>query len=141
MHQAVLRTQTEYFQATTLFKEGDSQVIDLKAIGSDEEDDACDDPEAVKQMIYFCYHLDYNAAPLEKDGIVNFTSPESLQKATRTANSTPIRQNVFPVRNNSRTPARRNNFVRNSFVNLAESGSSGVQGKTETDGMYAEPNR
>lgn len=47
----------------TYDQEGATKVINLKAIGSDQEDDdsACDDPEAVKLMIHYFYHLDYQA--------------------------------------------------------------------------------
>ncbi|KAK3717599.1 hypothetical protein LTR37_005665 [Vermiconidia calcicola] len=63
VHQVVLYLHTDYFQPLKGFKEGDSQTIALKAIGTDDEDDdvANDDPEAVRLMVDFFYHLDYKA--------------------------------------------------------------------------------
>jgi len=46
-------------------KEGVNSSIQLKAIGSgDDDDEACDDPEAIKLMVHFFYHLDYEATPV-----------------------------------------------------------------------------
>lgn len=43
-------------------QEGAKNSIELKAIGAgDGDDDACDDPEAVKLMVHFFYHMDYRA--------------------------------------------------------------------------------
>lgn len=49
-------------------KEGATNSIELKAIGSggenDNDDEACDDTEAIRLMVHFFYHLDYEAKPL-----------------------------------------------------------------------------
>ncbi|KAK3117874.1 hypothetical protein LTR53_000287 [Teratosphaeriaceae sp. CCFEE 6253] len=68
VHKAVI-SQSEYFAAACAsgrFEEGQKGTITLKARGSGDDDDgSCDDPDAVKHMIHYFYHLDYNAAPPE----------------------------------------------------------------------------
>ncbi|KAM0718908.1 hypothetical protein Q7P37_005980 [Cladosporium fusiforme] len=62
-HKSVLSVHSEYFSKafqSGAFKEGDSGKLELKAAQSDSDDqDACDDPEIVKLMIHYFYHLDY----------------------------------------------------------------------------------
>ena len=82
VHQAILAAQTPYFKAISNFQvrrlaaysligncvtkkqEGESNTIDLKALGSgvENEEDApvCDHPLAIQCMIHFFYHLDYD---------------------------------------------------------------------------------
>ncbi|KAK3117986.1 hypothetical protein LTR53_000138 [Teratosphaeriaceae sp. CCFEE 6253] len=68
VHTAVI-SQSEYFAtacASGRFEEGEQGRITLKARGSgDDNDGSCDDPDAVKHMIHYFYHLDYNATPTE----------------------------------------------------------------------------
>nr|POF07038.1 transcription factor spt8 [Quercus suber] len=48
------------------YKEGEENMIELKSIGDDPQDDVdCDDPEAIKLMIDFFYHLDYTGPETE----------------------------------------------------------------------------
>ena len=49
------------FQLTFKQQEGETGVIELKALGSDKSDadEACDDPEIIKLMISSFYHLEY----------------------------------------------------------------------------------
>ncbi|KAK4544710.1 hypothetical protein LTR36_003959 [Oleoguttula mirabilis] len=62
VHKVVLRAQSQYFGALPNFAEGVNNSIVLKAAGSgDGDDEACDDPEAIKLMVHFFYHLDYRA--------------------------------------------------------------------------------
>ncbi|TKA63295.1 hypothetical protein B0A55_10383 [Friedmanniomyces simplex] len=72
VHKAVICAQSEYFTtacSSGKFGEGEEGRITLKAIGSEDGDDeTCDDPEAVKHMVYYFYHLDYDAARIDSPG-------------------------------------------------------------------------
>ncbi|KAK3616470.1 hypothetical protein LTR56_025938 [Elasticomyces elasticus] len=61
--------------------EGQTGKIELKAIGESDDDATCDDPEAIKLMIDFFYHLDYNAEPLELTPMLDM--PETLLSLTQ----------------------------------------------------------
>lgn len=59
-----MSTHPEYFSKAfqiDAFKEGKSGQLELKATqsDSDDNDDACDDPDIVKLMMHYFYHLDY----------------------------------------------------------------------------------
>ncbi|KAK3619917.1 hypothetical protein LTR22_025803 [Elasticomyces elasticus] len=58
-------------------REGQTGKIELKATGESDDDATCDDPEAIKLMIDFFYHLDYNADPLELTPMLD--TPEPLE--------------------------------------------------------------
>ncbi|RMY46241.1 hypothetical protein D0865_09406 [Hortaea werneckii] len=61
VHKAILRAHSDYFAALPNFAEGVTNSINLKAIDSgDEDNEACDDVEAVERMIDYFYHLDYS---------------------------------------------------------------------------------
>ncbi|SMY22941.1 unnamed protein product [Zymoseptoria tritici ST99CH_1A5] len=78
VHRSVVCQQSEYFKAacrSNSFKEGETRLIILDT--SDENDPASDDPEAVKQMIHFLYHMDY---------AVERVGEESVQQANAMAN-------------------------------------------------------
>ncbi|KAK3615700.1 hypothetical protein LTR56_026431 [Elasticomyces elasticus] len=49
--------------------------IELKAIGESDDDVTCDDPEAIKLMIDFFYHLDYDAEPVELTPTLDMPEP------------------------------------------------------------------
>ncbi|KAF2858389.1 hypothetical protein K470DRAFT_259891 [Piedraia hortae CBS 480.64] len=63
-HKAILGAQSDYFKTLTNFKEGKTNIINLKAQSDGDEgnDIQNDDPAAIKHMIDFFYHLDYTAA-------------------------------------------------------------------------------
>ncbi|KAI7457853.1 hypothetical protein KC351_g18463 [Hortaea werneckii] len=61
VHKVILCAHSDYFAALPNFAEGKTNTLHLKAIGDDEDDEACDDPEAIKLMVYYFYHLDYTA--------------------------------------------------------------------------------
>ncbi|USW52062.1 Putative BTB/POZ domain-containing protein [Septoria linicola] len=64
VHKAIISAHSEYFRSACRegFKEGHNNAIDLKT--SDTEP-TCDDPEAVKHIVYYFYHLDYKAPKVE----------------------------------------------------------------------------
>lgn len=71
-HKFLLSTHSEYFSKAfqiDTFKEGESGQLELKATQPDSEDsvDACDDPEIVKWMIHYFYHLDYLNSQSQED--------------------------------------------------------------------------
>ena len=77
-------------------QEGDSKVIELKAIGSDDsdDDDACDDLVAIKHMVHFFYHLDYDVQPAAKRGVADPLYPvqlhsKALASLARSTSKTP----------------------------------------------------
>ncbi|KAK5123679.1 hypothetical protein LTR85_002315 [Meristemomyces frigidus] len=77
VHKAILCALTKYFDALPNFAEGAQNSIELKAVGSgDGDDEACDDPEAVKLMVHFFYHLDYSA-----DALAIAPSPPTVDNA------------------------------------------------------------
>jgi hypothetical protein len=86
VHKAVICAQSEYFKAacrSNSFKEGDAKLITLDT--SDEDDPSCDDPEAVKRMIHFFYHLDYevqNPAAADLEEMVKPEVPFDLSAFT-----------------------------------------------------------
>ncbi|KAI7167846.1 hypothetical protein KC343_g8872 [Hortaea werneckii] len=61
VHKVILCAHSDYFAALPNFAEGKTNTLHFKAIGDDEDDEACDDPEAIKLMVYYFYHLDYTA--------------------------------------------------------------------------------
>ncbi|KAK5115669.1 hypothetical protein LTR62_000758 [Meristemomyces frigidus] len=46
--------------------EGSKNSIELKAVGTGEDDVVCDDPETIKLMVHFLYYLDYEAPQRQK---------------------------------------------------------------------------
>ncbi|KAK0847591.1 hypothetical protein LTS02_014387 [Friedmanniomyces endolithicus] len=66
VHKTIICAHSKYFAiacSSGSFKEGKRGELVLKAIRSeDDEDDTCDDPEAVKHMVHFFYCMDYDAA-------------------------------------------------------------------------------
>ncbi|KAL1586300.1 hypothetical protein WHR41_05568 [Cladosporium halotolerans] len=82
VHKVILAIQSKYFKTAFkngTFKEGKNGVIELKAADGDTEefDEACDDPEIVKLMVEYFYHLDY---PRPKDST---TSTKSTRQSTK----------------------------------------------------------
>ncbi|KAK1808636.1 hypothetical protein LTR12_016998 [Friedmanniomyces endolithicus] len=75
VHKAVLCAQSKYFHAPCgrEYAEGQRGSIKLKAVGECDSDEACDDPEAIKLMIQYFYHLHYDAKPLELTPVVDKT--------------------------------------------------------------------
>ncbi|KAI7625695.1 WD40 repeat-like protein, partial [Hortaea werneckii] len=61
VHKVILCAHSQYFAALPNFAEGKTNTIRFKAIGDDEDDEACDDPEAIKSMVHYFYQLDYTA--------------------------------------------------------------------------------
>ncbi|KAK1067296.1 hypothetical protein LTR12_014367 [Friedmanniomyces endolithicus] len=65
VHKAVICAHSEYFTIACSggsFREGEKGELILKAAQPDDDgDETCDDPEAVKHMVHFFYHLDYDA--------------------------------------------------------------------------------
>ncbi|KAF7196243.1 hypothetical protein HII31_02310 [Pseudocercospora fuligena] len=59
VHKVIICAQSEYFRAACHnFKEAEKNAIDL---ATSDTDPTCDDPEAVRCMVDFFYHLDYQA--------------------------------------------------------------------------------
>ncbi|KAI6828743.1 hypothetical protein KC367_g5517 [Hortaea werneckii] len=83
VHKVILCAHSDYFAALPNFVEGETNTIRFKAIGDDDDDEACDDPEAIKLMIHYFYHLDYTAT------IASNTSPSS-------ASGTGLASKAFP---------------------------------------------
>ncbi|KAK0922068.1 hypothetical protein LTR91_005561 [Friedmanniomyces endolithicus] len=71
VHKVIICLHSEYFRSacrSNRFREGEKGELVLRTAQSeDDEDGACDDPEAVKHMTHFFYHLDYDAVPTEAD--------------------------------------------------------------------------
>ncbi|SMQ49242.1 unnamed protein product [Zymoseptoria tritici ST99CH_3D7] len=66
VHKVVISARSPYFEAacsSNSFKEGESAMIEL---ASDKDDPSCDDPEAVKSMIAWFYHDDYEVEKLDR---------------------------------------------------------------------------
>jgi hypothetical protein len=66
VHKAIITAHSEYFKVacqTNTFQEGQINTITLV---TDENDPTCDDPEVVKQMIHYFYHLDYEVEVLQR---------------------------------------------------------------------------
>ncbi|KAK3117978.1 hypothetical protein LTR53_000130 [Teratosphaeriaceae sp. CCFEE 6253] len=61
VHKAILCAHSKHWHTPCGqdFAEGSNGRIELKAIGEGEDDDACDDPGAIKLMVHYFYHLDY----------------------------------------------------------------------------------
>ncbi|KAK4902303.1 hypothetical protein LTR27_001207 [Elasticomyces elasticus] len=65
-------------------EEGNIGRIVLKAIGEgDDDEESCDDPEAIKLMVDFFYHLDYAARPI----LPAVKKPKALALATASSTS------------------------------------------------------
>ncbi|KAK5685347.1 hypothetical protein LTS10_003425 [Elasticomyces elasticus] len=89
VHKAVVCAQSRYFRAPCgrQYAEGNLGRIVLKAIGEDDDDEeSCDDSEAIKLMVDFFYHLDYAARPV--------LPAVKTPKAMATASSTPTGSQV-----------------------------------------------
>jgi len=71
-------------------QEGEEGKITLKAIGSEDGDETCDDPEAIKHVVNFFYHLDYVVNP-----------------ATTSTPAPPVPEVLANPPNGLRTPARK----------------------------------
>ncbi|KAK3634316.1 hypothetical protein LTR56_015350 [Elasticomyces elasticus] len=87
VHKAVICAQSRYFRAPCgrQYAEGNIGRTVLKAIGEgDDDEESCDDPEAIKLMIDFFYHLDYAARPI--------LPAVKIPKAMATASSTSLLQ-------------------------------------------------
>ncbi|KAK3719922.1 hypothetical protein LTR37_004045 [Vermiconidia calcicola] len=69
VHQAILRTQSDYFQTKKAFTENGTKLIRLRSVDPSNggDDVAYNDPEAVKHMIGFFSSLDYKADLPDKD--------------------------------------------------------------------------
>ncbi|KAK0252138.1 hypothetical protein LTS09_012701 [Friedmanniomyces endolithicus] len=82
VHKVIICLHSEYFRSacrSNRFREGEKGELVLKTAQSeDDEDGACDDPEAVKHMIHFFYHLDYDVAPTETDVTNTSDSPRQV---------------------------------------------------------------
>ncbi|TKA25335.1 hypothetical protein B0A50_06239 [Salinomyces thailandicus] len=94
VHKAILRAHSEYFGALSNFAEGEKNSIELKAIGSgDGDDDACDDPDAIKLMTDYFYHLDYFApfmlSPSETEPATPAETGDQTHPERRSYNSVP----------------------------------------------------
>ncbi|GAB1733057.1 hypothetical protein NU195Hw_g2318t2 [Hortaea werneckii] len=88
VHKAILCAHSDYFAALPNFAEGLTNTIRLKAIGDDDDDEACDDPEAIKLMVHYFYYLDYAATIATK-----ISPPSEAKSASRDAPS-PKRRKV-----------------------------------------------
>ena len=77
MHKAILSSWSKYFETACQkgFKEANSNTIDLQTSDSDP---TCDDPEAVKCMVHFFYHFDYE---VEKVDASAYRQPAPKAKA------------------------------------------------------------
>ncbi|KAI7200272.1 WD40 repeat-like protein [Hortaea werneckii] len=109
VHKAILRAHSDYFAALPNFAEGVKNSINLKAIDSDDEDDeACDDAEAVEKMIDYFYHLDYSVPVISQpqleehvDELASCDTPFASKKkkkgkCQRTAEKSPARP-ISPI--------------------------------------------
>ncbi|GAB7362803.1 hypothetical protein MBLNU230_g3106t1 [Neophaeotheca triangularis] len=81
-HKAVLCAQSEYFRVCCkegTFKESETGIVELKAVGEGEEDASADEPEMVKGMMRYFYYLDYeeNLIPVTPAPPVQPTSPRA----------------------------------------------------------------
>ncbi|KJY01911.1 hypothetical protein TI39_contig272g00005 [Zymoseptoria brevis] len=96
VYKAVICAQSEFFKAackTNSFKEGRDNTITLDT--SDQNDPSCDDPEAIKLLIHFLYHLDYEvssagvttAQPLP--ALASSSSPPSAKRQRTSTGSAP----------------------------------------------------
>ncbi|KAI6849644.1 hypothetical protein KC323_g9571, partial [Hortaea werneckii] len=80
VHKNILCAHSDYFAALPKFAEGKTNTIHFKAIGDDEDDEACDDPEAIKLMIHYFYYLDYTATIASKTSLLSTTGTEIASK-------------------------------------------------------------
>ncbi|KAK3634626.1 hypothetical protein LTR56_015206 [Elasticomyces elasticus] len=88
VHKAVICAQSRYFRAPCgrQYAEGNIGRIVLKAIGEgDDDEESCDDPDAIKLMVDFFYHLDYAARPI----LPAVEKPKALAIASSTSLSQP----------------------------------------------------
>ncbi|TKA58164.1 hypothetical protein B0A55_11304 [Friedmanniomyces simplex] len=83
VHKVLICAHSKYFRAPCGkdYAEGEEGRIVLKAVGEGDDDEACDDPEAIKLMVDFFYYLDYSAGSIP-------STPASTP-ATGAANVTP----------------------------------------------------
>ncbi|KAK4544718.1 hypothetical protein LTR36_003967 [Oleoguttula mirabilis] len=74
VHKVIVCVQSEYFNVACrkgTFKEGESGIIQLKAVDSEggEDDGSCDDPEIIQLMVAFFYYQGYTGEPMEFKGL------------------------------------------------------------------------
>ncbi|KAK4895212.1 hypothetical protein LTR49_028294 [Elasticomyces elasticus] len=83
VHKAVVCAQSKYFHAPCgrEYAEGQRGSIKLKAVSETDGDEACDDPEAIKLMFQYFYHLEYDAKPLEHMPVPEKPGEEHLAEA------------------------------------------------------------
>ncbi|KAI7700221.1 hypothetical protein KC353_g16016 [Hortaea werneckii] len=109
VHKAILRAHSDYFAALPNFAEGVTSSINLKSIDSGNEDnEACDDAEAVEKMIDYFYHLDYSVPVISQPQVEErveelascdtpFASKKKKKsKCQRTAEKSPARP-ISPI--------------------------------------------
>ncbi|KAK3676924.1 hypothetical protein LTR78_003128 [Recurvomyces mirabilis] len=91
VHKMVICAQSRYFRpaCSEQFAEGSKKSIDLKASGSDHDDDGCDDAEAINLMVHFFYYADYEAPAL--------SDLPTTQKVTKPAVKTSYKTGFFPA--------------------------------------------
>ncbi|KAK5111419.1 hypothetical protein LTR85_012149 [Meristemomyces frigidus] len=91
VHKAVICAQSKYFHVPCgrEYAEGQRGSIKLKAVEESDDDEACDDPEAVKLMVQFFYHLEYDAKPLELMPVPEEPLEEHLAEAPVIDDSVP----------------------------------------------------
>ncbi|RMY85085.1 hypothetical protein D0862_11267 [Hortaea werneckii] len=98
VHKNILSAHSDYFRALPNFSEGKTNTIHFKAIGDDIDDEACDDPEAIKLMVHYFYHLDYTATIASKGSPLNTSEATSARD-----NPTPKRRKLKKAASSERT--------------------------------------
>ncbi|KAK4950752.1 hypothetical protein LTR10_010745 [Elasticomyces elasticus] len=107
VHKAVICAQSRYFWAPCgkNYAEGSEGRIVLKAASDDDKDDgACDDPQAIKLMVEFFYHLDYNV-DIAKPALEETVPPISASKTRALSLVEKMEQFRLSARTESSSPS------------------------------------
>ncbi|KAK3613080.1 hypothetical protein LTR56_028082 [Elasticomyces elasticus] len=108
VHKPIVCAQSKYFRAPCghEYMEGQTGKIELKAIGESYDNATCDDPEAIKLMIDFFYHLDYDAEPVELTPTLDMPEPPepllSLEEPVLTIHDHDLWSNFASTRKSKR---------------------------------------
>ncbi|GAB1741708.1 hypothetical protein NU219Hw_g7121t1 [Hortaea werneckii] len=126
VHKAILCAHSDYFAAPSNFAEGVTNTLHLQGIGDGENDEACDDPEAVKLMISYFYDFDYSAPVIVDTSqpkakgfgsvIVDTSQPKAKGFGSWFGRETPANRSCPPPTNGNRSAAPDGNMVMHARV-------------------------